>query len=70
MPYGPKRLDADDVYMIRGLYDTGLYTQRQLAEKFNVSQPLICKIIKEMVHKTSGKIGGVAIVRVGFRYGN
>lgn len=70
MPYGPKRLTADDVYQIRMYYDSGLYTQKQIAESFGVSQSLISKIVNEQAHKPGRKIGGVAIVRVGFRYGN
>jgi predicted XRE-type DNA-binding protein len=70
MPYGPKRLTADAVYSIRHLYNSGVFTQRQLAENYNISQALVSKIVNEKVHKPGGKIGGVAIVRIGFRYGN
>ena len=72
MPYAPKRLSGDQVSQIRLKYSSGKITQSQLAIEFKVSQPLICKIVNNQVHKQENglTIGGCAGVRVGYKYAN
>lgn len=72
MPYGPKRLAKEQAWQIRTFYDSGLYTQTQLAEMFKVSQSLICKIVNNQVHKPPShlEVTGEAIVRLGYKYAN
>jgi hypothetical protein len=70
MPYGQKRITTDQAREIRANYASGLYTQSQLALMCGVSQSLVSKIINDVVHKRNDKLGGEAIVKVGFRYGN
>lgn len=40
------KLTEADVRKIRQLYDTGLFSQRALARKFDVSQPLIGYVVR------------------------
>lgn len=70
--YGPKNLDKQTVADIRNLYATGKHTQKEIAEKYNVSQSLVCKIVNMQVHKNpaSLKVSGEAEVRLGLKYGN
>lgn len=68
--FGPGRLKKEDVRRIRETYELGGYTQAEIAEHFGVSQPLICKIINNCVHRRDFLIGGQASVRIGYRYGN
>jgi predicted XRE-type DNA-binding protein len=70
MPYGPKRLGLIQVQEIRQLYDAGEYTQKQLADIYKVSQPLVCKIINNQVHKPEIHFGGEAVVRAGYIHAN
>lgn len=70
MPYGPKRLGIEEATKIRILYNTGLHTQKMIAEMFEVSQSLVCKIVNNQVHKADSKIGGQAVVRIGLKYGD
>lgn len=44
--HGMSKLTADDVREIRKLYKTGDYTQRQLAEKFGVTQCPINRVLR------------------------
>lgn len=72
MPYAPKRLSPEQVSHIRLKYSSGKFTQGQLALEFGVSQPLICKIVNNQVHKLENRltIGGCAGVRMGYKYAN
>lgn len=72
MPYGPKRLTYLEAHEIRVLYSKGEYTQTQLAQKFEVSQSMVCKIINNQAHKQAAHInvGGEAGVKLGFNYAN
>ena len=47
---------------IRKLDKSGNYSQKKLAEKFNISQPMIGKIINNVVYRTG--LSGSAIVRI------
>ena len=40
-------LTINSVIEIRKLYKTGKYTQKELAYKYNISTPQICKIINK-----------------------
>lgn len=42
---GMVRLSEESVIEIRKMYETGSYTQRELAELFRVSQSTICQIV-------------------------
>jgi hypothetical protein len=44
--HGISKLKESEVVEIRNLYDTGLYTQRFLANKFNISTPIMHMIVK------------------------
>lgn len=43
------KLKNKDVFEIRSLYDTGLYFQRELADKYDVTQILISKIVTKQI---------------------
>lgn len=72
MPYGRKRLTEVQACEIRTLYATEQYTQKQLAEIYEVSQSLICKIVNNLAHKQAPglKVSGEAVVRLGYKYAN
>jgi DNA-binding transcriptional regulator LsrR (DeoR family) len=64
----PKLLSPEVVYEIRRLYNEENYTQVRLAEKYDVSQSTICKIVNQYIHR---KIVGVSMsgnagVKVGY----
>lgn len=44
---GSARLSAEEKKQITGLYNSGLYTQKQIAEQYGVSQPSIGDIVKK-----------------------
>ncbi len=71
---GPKKLALDTINKIRVLYRNGNCTQCELAQKFNLSQSTISKIVNNTIHKkTNGiNISGSAEVKftIGFKYGN
>lgn len=70
--YGPKNLSGETVSEIRSLYLAGSFKQSELAEKFNISQSLVSKIVNKQVHRSSFnlQVGGEAKVRIGLKYGN
>lgn len=70
--HGPKRLNQKVIEEIRILYKSKKYKQKQIAEKFEVSQSLVSKIINNEIHKDykKFKLGGQAAVRIGYKYGN
>lgn len=70
MPYAPKRLTSEDAHNIRKMYNSGLITQREIADTFKISQSLVSKIVLDKVHKNNNKISGTATVKIGFKYGN
>jgi hypothetical protein len=47
----PKRLDIDTVINVRQDYKSGRYTQKQLAEKYNTTQPNISNIVTHRSYK-------------------
>lgn len=68
---GRKDLSKQSIYDIRLLYRMG-YTQDHIAERFNVSQSLVSKIVNKHVHKLSTDLSptGAADVKLGLKYGN
>jgi predicted XRE-type DNA-binding protein len=68
----PKFLDGEIVCQIRKLYATDEYTQEQLAERFEVSQSTICKIVNHYIHKKQVDVAmtGEANVKMGYKYGD
>jgi transposase len=69
--YGPKKLDKEVVQNIRNLYLNGC-NQKHLAEKFNVSQSMISKIINNQAHKNipNLSVSGNAEIKIGYKHGN
>lgn len=69
---GPKNLTSDTIKEIRCLYSKGDYTQKKLADLFEISQSTVCKIINNEIHKQSSeiKISGEAKVKVGYQHGD
>lgn len=66
--YGAK-LDYSVAKKIRCMYNSNSYTQKELAQLFQVSQPAINKIINNESYKAySPKITGEAEVKVGYKY--
>lgn len=70
MPFAPKRLNKEQVEEIRFIYSMNFYTQKQIAEKFKISQPLVSKIINDKVHVPNFKFCGNAEIKLGYKYGN
>lgn len=70
--FGLDRVDDQTVGEIRLLYRRKQYTQKELADKYNVSQSLISKIVNDLVHRnvTNFVIGGEADVKMGYKHGN
>lgn len=70
--FGIDRLDNKTVVEIRTLYNSKEFTQTELADKYNVSQSLISKIVNNAVHRnsTSFVIGGEAEVKLGYKHAN
>ena len=68
----PKFINKDIVDEIREKYFSEKYTQKQLADKFNLSQSTICKIINNYIHKKNIDIflNGKASIKIGYKYGN
>lgn len=66
------KIDKETAHQIRIFYNSGKYNQTQLAEKFEVSQPLVSKIINGVIHKDNADIimSGKANIKVGYKYGN
>tara|TARA_Y100000034_G_scaffold8039_1_gene8775 strand:- start:55 stop:378 length:324 start_codon:yes stop_codon:yes gene_type:complete len=65
--YGAGKLNFSTAQEIRKM--AGDYTQKQLAELFEVSQPTIHKILNNVVYKSGGpKVTGEADVKVGYNY--
>lgn len=70
--FGPKNLPDETVNSIRSLYSTGDYTQKELADRFHVSQSLVCKIVNNQIHRHAFglTIRGEAVYRLGYRHGD
>ena len=70
--FGLDRVDDQAVAEIRLLYQRREYTQTELADKYDVSQSLISKIVNDLVHRnvTNFVIGGEADVKMGYKHGN
>ena len=68
-PNKPKNVSNETVQQIRYLYEGGT-TQYTLAEKFDLAQSTICKIVNNYIHKKSSRISGEAEVKVGYNHGN
>jgi len=70
--FGLDRLESLQVGEIRTLYQTKEYTQTELADKYQVSQSLISKIVNNSIHRniTSFVIGGEADVKLGYKHAN
>jgi len=67
----PKLVDHEAVQEIRFLYESGQCTQKQLADRFGLSQSTICKIVNNYIHKaTNITMSGEAQVKVGYNHGN
>ena len=66
----PKLLSPEVVCEIRRLYNEEDYTQMRLAEKYDVSQSTICKIVNHYIHRdTVGvSMSGHAGVKVGYKW--
>lgn len=54
--FGPKRLTKSTARTIRELYSQGNFTQTQIAEKFGVSQALVCKIVNKCIHRNTSSL--------------
>jgi|688.fasta_scaffold164289_4 predicted XRE-type DNA-binding protein len=72
MNHGPKNLSSQIISDIRNLYQTGKYKQKEIAEKYNISQSMVSKIVNNQSHKKTNyfKVSGNALVKVGYKYGN
>lgn len=57
--YQPGKIDKQKALQIRRLEKEGL-TQTEIAEKFNISQPMVGKIINNYAHKLNFSLGGSA----------
>jgi DNA-binding transcriptional regulator LsrR (DeoR family) len=68
----PKQLHPNVVRKIRQVYALGEETQAEIAERFQISQSTVCKIINNCIHKQLDhlEICGSAEVKVGLKYGN
>ena len=67
--YGAGKLNFQKSQKIRKIYNSGKYTQKELAKLFEVSQPTIHKVINNLVYKVSGpKVTGEADIKVGYNY--
>lgn len=66
------KIDREQAHSIRLMYHSGLFTQKQLAERFLISQPLVSKIVNKSVHKIDSDImlGGTAKIQMGYIHGN
>lgn len=65
--YGARKLNFSIAQEIRKISKD--YTQKELADLFEVSQPTIHKIINNLAYKASGpKVTGEANVKVGYNY--
>lgn len=70
--FGLNRLDCQVVKEIRYFYQLNKFTQKELADKYNVSQSLISKIVNNEIHcnNTNFVISGEAEVKLGYKHAN
>ena len=61
--WGRGKLNQDQVCEIRELYQQEKCTQAQLAEMFNVTQAMICRIVNNVSHRTALRLSGSAEYR-------
>lgn len=67
--YGSRKLNFDIAQDIRRIHNKEKYTQSELADLFDVSQPTIHKVLNNMIYKLNGpKVTGEADVKVGYNY--
>jgi len=69
---GLNRLNDEIAKEIRYFYQLNKFTQNELADKYNVSQSLISKIVNNAIHcnNTNFVIGGEAEVKLGYKHAN
>lgn len=66
------KLNQQDVHKIRSLYHSGELSQVELAQIFEVSQPLISKIVRGQIYKNDSDlvISGSSGLKVGYKHGD
>lgn len=62
--WGRGKLGHSQAQEIRDLYRQEKYTQAELAEMFDVSQGMICRIVNNLNYRTSLRLTGEASYRV------
>ena len=58
--FGPGKLSANKAAEIRYLYRTDQFTQVELAERFQVTQAMICRIVNNLAYPIDLMIAGAA----------
>ena len=61
---GAGKLNFTMAKRIRALYASDLHTQNELADMFQVSQSMICRIVNNQAYKSDVTFGGSAIYGV------
>ena len=67
--FRPNKLNLQKANEIRNLYKLG-WTQQKLAERFNVTQAMICRIINNIAYHQQLRFAGNANAMVRLRYGS
>mgnify|MGYP002624854821 CR=1 FL=1 len=62
--WGRGKLARTQVQKIRDLYRQEKQTQAEMAEMFDVSQAMICRIVNNLSHRTTVRLGGEASYRI------
>lgn len=62
--WGRGKLTQTQVQKIRELYRQDKHTQAELAEKFDISQAMVCRIVNNTSHRTTFRLTGGAEYRI------
>lgn len=65
--WGPGKLESEEVCSIRQLYDSGECTQLEIAERFGITQAMVCRIINNQSHRIAIRLRGQADHHMAFR---
>lgn len=62
--WGRGKLTQAKAQRIRELYREERHTQSELAEKFDISQAMVCRIVNNQSHRTTFRLAGEAMYRI------
>ena len=66
--YGPKHVHKSTINEIRKIAKTDKYTQKELGQKYGLSQAMIGRIINEIAHHTDLCLGVNSDLQIGYNY--